>query len=120
MAEMLFVGGPLHGQVRNVEADRYSAPIPAGQRSMKDPSGIPILTSFDTVVYVPRKFASASGRYRRVMAVEAMPPGEVLQALADVLITIWVESGDLPERSTDAPEESGPAGGPAATLAGDR
>ena len=96
---MLFLGGPAHGQVMEVRADmrEVRVPMPPGS-TPRDEHGLPILTGFDTAVYLRRQLeapAADGTHFARSLFVEAgLQPQQAEQLLGGLLIQLWVLSGE--------------------------
>lgn len=89
MAELLFIGGPWHGETHDVEEAEVTVQPPASAfllRKNEDPMPAPSR-------YVMRVI-SGQQTTRRIMAIDAFPPQQCMFALADVLVKRWLEEGE--------------------------
>jgi len=89
---LLFIGGPIHGQVRHVTPDMNVVRIPI------DPAQTGNLLG-QTATYVRRAIAAGDAKHKRersLMVDDTVPPEVAMQGLAQVLVFAWVTAPDLP------------------------
>jgi len=95
---LLFIGGPIHGQVRPVTPDENVVRVPLlPEQCPRDPAGGYLLGQIAT--YIRRSIAAGDEKHkveRSLMVDDTVPPEAAMQALAQVLVFIWVTAPEDP------------------------